>query len=448
MVDHQDTSDARISGLSLSLPKQLTLVLQTLEKHGHEAVVVGGCVRDLLLRRPVHDYDVATSARPSEVMGVFNRIVPTGLAHGTVTVWTDDIPIEVTTYRVDLEYSDGRRPDAVRFSTDLTEDLQRRDFTINAIAMDVRGQLFDPFDGCGDLRTSQIRAVGDPSQRFHEDGLRILRALRFRAQLQFQIESQTQQAMVDNAANLASVSSERVGQELMKMAVSAWPLILDDLALGPYLGQFPEPIRTLQTALQAVRENRVWQMDAAHALTRWSDYAQRPCPIATSARAINTRGLTALCLWLAAWPATEHQAETMMRQLAWPRSVSTHVRSAGRALTATVGQWSQAQWFEALFSGQRHALWTACVVGDFLDVGKSDALQRRYVQSWHNMPIHDLRQLAVSGSDLAAIGFHGPGIGQCLRELSSLVLSSQLENSANELLAHAKSKLGTDKLPE
>ena len=164
------------------------LILKTLEGAGFAACFVGGCVRDTLLGRPVHDWDVTTSALPEEIMALFPRCIPTGIKHGTVTVLLRGESFEVTTFRRDGAYHDGRHPDGVVFVPNLTEDLARRDFTINAMAMHLDGRITDCFDGKADLKRGIIRCVGDPERRFREDALRMLRAWRFSAQLGFAID--------------------------------------------------------------------------------------------------------------------------------------------------------------------------------------------------------------------------------------------------------------------
>ena len=205
-------------------------VLETLEAAGHPAYFVGGCVRDALLGRPVHDYDVATSARPEEVTALFPRTVPTGIRHGTVTVIQDGVPCEVTTFRTEAAYSDGRRPDAVSFVDDLASDLARRDFTVNAMAMDLPGRIVDPFGGRADLAAGVLRAVGDPVRRFTEDALRMLRAVRFSAQLEFSVEPATAAAMARCAPLCARLSAERVREELDRTLLTAHPAAVLDAA--------------------------------------------------------------------------------------------------------------------------------------------------------------------------------------------------------------------------
>lgn len=193
-------------------------VLQRLEAAGHSAYLVGGCVRDLLLGKQPDDYDMTTSARPEEVLSLFApHAIPTGLQHGTVTVRWEGQSFEITTFRADGAYSDGRHPDAVTFSTHLEDDLQRRDFTINAMAMNCRGTLVDLYGGREDLRRGIIRCVGDPERRFTEDALRIMRGLRFAAVLGFSVEEQTAQAMLRCCALLKKIAAERLRVEMTKL---------------------------------------------------------------------------------------------------------------------------------------------------------------------------------------------------------------------------------------
>jgi len=193
------------------------LVLQTLEENGYEAYFVGGCVRDWHLGRPIQDIDICTNAHPGDVMRLFSEHVPTGLKHGTVSVKQGGYLFEVTTYRTESDYLDFRRPEHVTFVSDLHEDLARRDFTMNAMAMDRHDHLVDPFHGRKDLEDGVIRAVGEPAVRFREDALRILRAVRFSVQLGFQVEPQTKAAIEETANLLAHIAIERVRDELNKL---------------------------------------------------------------------------------------------------------------------------------------------------------------------------------------------------------------------------------------
>ena len=199
--------------------KNTEQVLNELEKHGFEAYMVGGCVRDSIMGRECHDTDITTNARPEEILAVFSgfKVVPTGIKHGTVTVFCGDVPFEITTYRIDGEYTDCRRPENVEFTADITADLARRDFTINAVAMDRNGCLVDPFDGISDMKAGIIRCVGAPEKRFGEDALRIMRAVRFASQLGFTIEEETSAAVHRMKDLLQKISHERIRDELDKL---------------------------------------------------------------------------------------------------------------------------------------------------------------------------------------------------------------------------------------
>lgn len=203
--------------------------MAVLRQAGQAAHPVGGCVRDLLLGRVPGDYDVCTSARPEQVMDLFERTIPTGIQHGTVTVLTEDGPVEVTTFRREGGYTDGRHPDAVTFDVGLMEDLARRDLTVNAMALGEQGEVVDPFGGQEDLRDRLIRCVGDPDRRFEEDALRMLRAVRFAAQLGFDIEPKTEEAIRRNAGRMSQVSGERIKAELEKTLLSPRPERAGDL---------------------------------------------------------------------------------------------------------------------------------------------------------------------------------------------------------------------------
>ena len=209
--------------LTVQIPEQVNSILETLQGAGFEAYAVGGCVRDALLGREPHDWDITTSALPYEVKTLFPRTIDTGLQHGTVTVMCGRTGYEVTTFRVDGVYEDGRHPKEVTFTPSLAEDLKRRDFTINAMAYDGNGGLIDLFGGQQDLEKGIIRAVGDPMQRFSEDALRIMRAIRFSAQLGYEIDGATLEAASELAPNLRKISAERIRDELEKTLMSDRP---------------------------------------------------------------------------------------------------------------------------------------------------------------------------------------------------------------------------------
>lgn len=209
--------------MKMNLPEHVNQIIHRLQKEGYDAYAVGGCVRDTLLGRTPQDWDITTSARPEIVKSLFCHTIDTGIQHGTVTVMLDHVGYEVTTYRIDGEYEDSRHPKEVIFTGNLVEDLKRRDFTINAMAYNDESGLVDAFDGEKDLAAGIIRCVGKPHDRFGEDALRMLRAVRFAAQLGFTIEPDTLTAIRDLAQNLRAVSAERIQMELVKLLTSAHP---------------------------------------------------------------------------------------------------------------------------------------------------------------------------------------------------------------------------------
>lgn len=209
--------------LRIALPEAVKRIIDRLEEAGYEAFAVGGCVRDSLLGRVPEDWDITTSATPEQVKELFHKTVDTGIEHGTVTVLWNHVGYEVTTYRLDGEYMDGRHPKEVTFTGSLAEDLKRRDFTINAMAYNESAGLVDLFHGREDLEQGIIRCVGDAEERFSEDALRIFRAVRFAAQLGFTVEEKTREAMAAKVDNLRRVSAERIRVELVKLLLGACP---------------------------------------------------------------------------------------------------------------------------------------------------------------------------------------------------------------------------------
>ncbi len=255
------------------IPDQVRQVLSRLNRAGERAYIVGGCVRDLLIQRCPGDWDLASSAPPHKIQNLFGHTIPTGIEHGTVTIILDGEHIEVTTFRTEGEYSDHRRPDWVEFSRRLCDDLSRRDFTINAMAMDRHGGIRDPFAGMHDLARRLLRTVGAPRERFSEDALRMMRAVRFAAQLGFDIDADTLAAIKDNAQLLNEVAAERIRQEFDKLLTSpqpAWGVKL--LGETRLLEQFwPELAESIGVEQNLHHAFTVWE----HSLGTLSAMAQR-----------------------------------------------------------------------------------------------------------------------------------------------------------------------------
>lgn len=234
--------------MKIELPEKVKYIIQTLREHGYEAYAVGGCVRDSILGRKPEDWDITTSAKPEETKALFKRTFDTGIEHGTITVLLDKEGFEVTTYRIDGKYEDSRHPLEVQFTRNLKEDLLRRDFTINAMAYNDEEGIVDIFGGMRDLEEKTIRCVGNAAERFGEDALRILRAVRFAAQLDFKIEEETRRGITKLAPTLQNISAERIQVELVKMLVSPNPgLIRMAYELGITKVILPEFDRMMKT---------------------------------------------------------------------------------------------------------------------------------------------------------------------------------------------------------
>lgn len=207
----------------IQLPEKVKIIIQTLQEAGCEAYAVGGCIRDSLLGRTPDDWDITTSAKPAQIKDIFQRTADTGIQHGTVTVLLDGEGFEVTTFRIDGEYEDSRHPREVTFTSNLSEDLKRRDFTINAMAYNEQAGLVDLFHGREDMQKGLVRCVGEPGERFREDALRMMRAIRFSAQLGYAIEPETAEAIRELAPSLSHISAERIQTELVKLVLSPHP---------------------------------------------------------------------------------------------------------------------------------------------------------------------------------------------------------------------------------
>ncbi len=376
----------------IHIPPGVAALRDKLIQAGHRACPVGGCVRDSLLGRTPGDWDVCTSARPEELMALFPRAVPTGGAHGTVTVPTDSGAVEVTPFRREGGYSDGRHPDQVAFGASLEEDLARRDFTVNAMALDENGDIVDLFGGRADLERGLIRCVGRPEVRFREDALRMLRGVRFAAQLGFTIEPETLAAMARCAPLVTWVSAERVGAEVEKTLCAPHP---DRGALWSSLGlldsYLDQPGRTPD--LSGLKNL------PPEPMARWAG----------------------LCAALLDGGAVE-DAAAFLKGLR--RDNRTVRRCAGAAELVRGGVPKDAVgWRRALARyGQEVCQLAALLAGDSL-------LEQVLAQR----PCVRVEDLALSGGDLAELGLSGPDIGRAQRALLERVLDDPEDNTPERL---------------
>ena len=409
------------------LPQEVREILEKLNRAGHEAYAVGGCVRDACLGREPKDWDITTSALPEEVKALFPRTLDTGIQHGTVTVMRGRTGYEVTTFRVDGNYTDGRHPDSVTFTRSLPEDLKRRDFTINAMACGAGGEVVDLFDGQGDLKRRMIRCVGDPDQRFSEDALRLLRAVRFSAQLDFEIEPRTAAALKRHGAALGLVSRERVFAELNKTLLSEHPEKLSEIAAAGLERQVSEEFSgiTGDRRIAALPEDKA---------VRWA-----------AAAAAAGKAPESLDRLLRELKSDNGTRETAVLLLSWlPRPLPEN-RAETRRLLSEIGTDKA----EALLKLKEQGFGAADASGGSGSdsgggAGGHRSPQVSRVRDWIREILADgdcfsLKTLAVSGRDLMAAGIPGgPAMGACLKELLSAVLENPENNRREVLLSMAE----------
>lgn len=389
--------------MKIEIPDGVERIIQKLNHHGYEAFAVGGCIRDTLLGREPKDWDITTSASPWQVKELFGRTLDTGIQHGTVTVMDGRTGYEVTTYRVDGEYEDGRHPKSVKFTSSLKEDLKRRDFTINAMAYSHERGLVDEFGGLADLKSRVIRCVGKPEERFGEDALRMLRAIRFSAQLDFSIDPGTWAAVKAIAPNLKKVSKERIQAELTSLLLSPHPERIElvyQAGLSPYVAlSFHQVIRSqlcIDPGLPAKKH------------IRWAVFLK---------------------------DTEEEEAVEVLKELKLDNDTISRVRTLNRWICRQIPagkvqiRWAMSQMEPSLFD-------------DLLLLKKSLGQPWVAELKWLTEEIRkagdctSLKELAISGKDLLAAGMKpGKHVGEELNRLLGLVLERP-ELNQKEILLH------------
>lgn len=397
----------------LELPPKVSRILMVLQSHGYEAFAVGGCVRDAVLGRKPDDWDITTSARPQEVKELFSHTVDTGLAHGTVTVLLGRDGYEVTTYRIDGEYEDCRHPSEVVFSSELEEDLRRRDFTINAMAYNREQGLVDIFGGMEDLQRKQIRCVGEARERFLEDALRILRAVRFSAQLGFSVETATKEALRELAGNLRFVSAERIQTELVKLLLSPHPdfiMMLFELNIDRVI--LPE-IRAQEEAWECLEE------------------------IAHSLCLVPADRFLRLALFLR--PLGEQQAYQVLRRLKFDNHTTKIVRRLVRWYACEIKAEPAAVRQAAAGIGGSLFPMVLKLQETYRDVSKVQEIWNEIVREQQCI---SLKSLQISGNDLIALGMKpGQAVGEMLDTLFQDVLENPRHNTKEYLMKCADEML-------
>ena len=443
--------------MKITLPRKVLMIINNLQLHGYEAFAVGGCVRDSILARRPEDWDITTSAKPEEIKRLFRRTVDTGIEHGTVTVIIGKDSYEVTTYRVDGAYEDGRHPKEVRFTSRLEEDLQRRDFTINAMAYNDDVRLVDVFGGMKDLNHHLIRCVGDPRERFSEDALRILRAVRFSAQLNFPIEPDTAEAIKELAPTLEKISAERIQAELVKLLVSPHPeRIRDAYELGITKVILPEwdamagveqntPHHRYDVAEHTIRAMKYVKRDKILRLTMLFHDMGKPSTKTTDENGRDHFKGHAL--------VSEEIARKVLRRLKFDNET---VKTVTRLVCYHDYR------MEATPKNVRRAMNRIGVelFPYYLAVRMADAkaqspyrrrekienivaVRKLYQEALLEENCVTLRQLAVSGRDLMELGMNpGREIGSMLSELLEYVIDDPKRNEKEILRGYVKEKLG------
>lgn len=441
--------------MKIQLPEKVNTIIQTLQAHGYEAYAVGGCVRDSLLGRVPGDWDITTSASPQETKELFARTVDTGIQHGTVTVLLGKEGFEVTTYRIDGKYEDSRHPTEVIFTRNLREDLLRRDFTINAMAYNDTEGIVDIFGGMEDLKRKVIRCVGNAEERFGEDALRIMRGVRFAAQLGFTLEEKTKAAMAKLAPTLEKISAERIQTELVKLLVSDSPeLIREAYHLGITAVILPEFDEMMQTAQETkyhrydVGEHTVQAIcnvppDKVLRLTMLlHDVAKPEMKTVDKDGTAHFKGHDI---------RGEQRAKEILRRLKFDNDtihkVTKLVRWHDYRMPAEKKSVRKAmskittELFPMYLLVKRADILAHSMYRREEAIENLDGLQRCYEEIVADEECVSLKQLAVTGTDLIRLGMKpGKQIGEVLQELLRIVLEYPELNNKDHLLRFVQNR--------
>lgn len=378
-----------------TLPKYVSDTLKTLNNGGFEAWCVGGAVRDLIMGKTPFDYDITTSALPTDIIALFPKTVPTGIKHGTVTVVTDFGNIEVTSYRSENGYSDHRSPDGVEFITDIKEDLKRRDFTVNAICFNPEYGIFDPENGISDIEKKVLRAIGEPERRFEEDALRILRLFRFSAQLGFAVQEKTLVSALKKAHLLKSISVERIFSETVKIFLSDDPSKADPLFLSGSLDFLGIPADEIPKNIGKLPE----------------DFSLRFLQFAKD---------------------SEFDAVYVLKKLKSDNFTIKRVEAFKRLLSMPIpdGKAKIKQMLQCASEGEVRSVLTLCEIGG-RDMSVAKAALSEVLRL--NEP-YTVSSLAVNGNDLKEAGFSGENIGVALNKALNRVIEYPKDNNKETLL--------------
>lgn len=444
--------------LKIEIPSGANEIIHSLQNNGYEAFLCGGAVRDSILNRPIHDYDITTSATPDEMMKVFKdkRIIETGLQHGTITILIDGEAYECTTYRIDGNYSDSRRPDSVTFTQSLEEDLKRRDFTINAMAYNDEVGLVDPFNGMEDIEHYKIRCVGRAEDRFSEDALRILRAIRFASQLGFVLEPDTDWNISKMYKNLENISIERINSEFCKIAVSSdfcVQMVLYHEVFSLFIPEIKSMIKFPQNNPYHVYD--VWN-HTVHAI----EYCESDDLVTRLAVFFHDIGKPhcyqdgedGIRHFKGHGRVSADMTDEIMKRLRFDNDTREKVVELVYYHDATfeVGKKYVKRWLNKIGEEQFRRLLNVrkADIKAQADIDQETRLQKidniGYIleEVLQDDECFSLKDLAVNGKDLIAIGYKsGKEIGEILNNLLDLVISGEYINEKEKLLEVAERRL-------
>ena len=397
----------------IDLPKNVENIIERLKEHGFEGFAVGGCVRDSLLKKTPTDWDITTDALPEDMKKIFKKTFDTGIAHGTVTVLMDGVGYELTTYRIDGNYSDGRHPDSVSFSKNLSEDLCRRDFTVNAMAYSHNKGIVDLFGGRKDLQNGIIRAVGDAKKRFDEDALRMLRAVRFAAQLGFKIDDDTFEAIRERAKLLSKVSKERIFVELNKSLCGDFAQNIKMVYTSGLYRYIGKEFAKLDESIYDFYPRKFHNKKHMY----WAAFLEN---------IENVEAVKKILFELKSDNATRNNTYLLVKELKNPLPSSDEdIRWSLHRIGADLFY----DYIEILKSDKKNV--------DILD--KIDTIENRYSLILKENHAYEISMLDITGKDLMDIGISkGPKIGEVLEFLLKKVIENPLNNEKSSLLRLAK----------
>lgn len=415
--------------MKIEMPGEVKFIISELENHDYEAFAVGGCIRDSLLGRTPDDWDITTSATPEEIKEIFQRTVDTGIKHGTVTVLIGKKAFEVTTYRIDGAYTDGRHPESVRYSKYLKEDLRRRDFTINAFAYNDECGLRDEFLGFRDLEWKIIRAVGNPEDRFSEDALRMMRAIRFAAQLGFNIELNTYNAIIKMAPNIKKVSAERIQVELTKTLMSDHPEVTAEYAKT---GLFVEILPVLYDILSGISAQKtlgLLRYVPKMAIMRYTALLRYRKP--QEARAV-----------LRKLKLDNFTVNTVVKLIEHQNDINDVIEENDISVREAINRYGT-ELLELMFE---FAEADGRMKRDYTGLNSRGrnvhlkTIKRLYEEILDRGDCVSLKGLAVNGNDLTELGIVGEKIGETLNWLLHIVMENPALNNKNTLISFVENR--------